>query len=332
MPPRRRVTRQNPGGDPEANPGGFLNREQVVELFAESMNNILPALVTQISQAIHANVNPPPSPPPVGGDNGPEPHIVPIPINPPLLKNPPAATAPRKACTFQTFSRCNPPKFQGTEGAVGLISWFESMEAVLYHSECEENRKVEFASSQLTDEARTWWDDVVSIRGSRAAAYQLTWEELKELMRVEFCSKAAMTELEHEFWNLQMKDLEIEKYITRFNELSRLVPYLITPESKRVDRFVYGLTPDIRRDVMTSRPTTMQDKAVLAKQLARDVARSKPTTKTTTTDSGKRKAEGTSGFQPTQNQNKKGRTVKGLCCCSARIPSSWIRGKQSQVS
>src|SRR3990170_2104020 len=119
-----------------------------------------------------------------------------------------------------------------------------------------------------------------------------------------------MTELEHEFWNLQMKDLEIEQYITRFNELSGLVPHLVTPETKRIDRFIYGLTPDIRRDVMTSRPVTMQDAAVLAKQLARDVARSKPTPKTTTTDSGKRKLEGTSGSKNTQNQNKQSKTVK----------------------
>src|ERR1043166_3349608 len=111
-----------------------------------------------------------------------------------------------------------------------------------------------------------------------------------------------MTELEHEFWDLKMKDLEIEQYITRFNELSGLVPHLVTPEDKRVDRFVYGLNPDIRRDVMTSRPATLQDAAVLAKQLARDVARSKPATKTATNDSEKRKAEGASG---SQNQGRK---------------------------
>src|ERR1043166_5025299 len=314
MPPRRRITIQNPEADPEAdpeinpeaNPEGFLTEGRAAELFAKTLNDVLPALVTQIAQAIHGEANPPPSPPPVGGGgDGPEPHvIIRIPNDPPIQNAP---IAPIKRCTFQTFSRCNPPTFKGTEGAVGLMSWFEAMEAVLYHSESEEHRKVEFASSQLKKEARKWWDNVVRIRGSRAAAYQLTWEELKELMRVEYCSKAAMTELEHEFWNLQMKDLEIDQYITRFNELSGLVPHLITPEGKRVDRFVYGLTPDIRRDVITSNPATMQDATVLAKQLARDVARSKPAAKTTV-DTGKCKLEGTSGSQNTQN--KKGRTAK----------------------
>jgi hypothetical protein len=107
-----------------------------------------------------------------------------------------------------------------------------------------------------------------------------------------------------------MKDLEIEQYITRFNELSGLVPHLVTPEDKRVDRFVYGLTPDIRRDVMTSRPTTLQDASVLAKQLARDVARSKPQSLKTTTNSGKRKAEGTSGSRDANDQNKEAKVAK----------------------
>src|ERR1043166_2464241 len=103
MPPRRR-TRANPGDGPEANPGGFLNREQVAELFAESINNILPALVTQIAQAINPNANPPPE---GGGGDGPEPHII-IPVqNDPIV--------PPKRCTFQTFTRCSPPSFNGTE-------------------------------------------------------------------------------------------------------------------------------------------------------------------------------------------------------------------------
>ena len=59
MPPRRqRVTRQNPEGNPEANPEGFLTEERAAELFAKSLNDVLPALVTQIAQAIHG-VTPP---------------------------------------------------------------------------------------------------------------------------------------------------------------------------------------------------------------------------------------------------------------------------------
>nr|GEW49978.1 putative reverse transcriptase domain-containing protein [Tanacetum cinerariifolium] len=35
-------------------------------------------------------------------------------------------------------------------------------------------------------------------------------------------------------------------YTDRFHELARLVPYLVTPESRKIKRYVYGLAPEIR--------------------------------------------------------------------------------------
>ena len=36
-----------------------------------------------------------------------------------------------QGCTYKTFMTCKPKEFHGKEGAVGLISWIESMETVL---------------------------------------------------------------------------------------------------------------------------------------------------------------------------------------------------------
>nr|GEW03265.1 reverse transcriptase domain-containing protein [Tanacetum cinerariifolium] len=43
--------------------------------------------------------------------------------------------------------------FNGTEGAVGLIRWFELTESVFPCSNCAEKNKVTFATSTLTDDA-----------------------------------------------------------------------------------------------------------------------------------------------------------------------------------
>ncbi|GKA96009.1 putative reverse transcriptase domain-containing protein [Tanacetum coccineum] len=48
----------------------------------------------------------------------------------------------------------------------------------------------------------------------------------------------------------------------RFHELARLVPHLMTPGSRKIERYVYGLAPHIRRMVAATEPKTMQ-KAVL---------------------------------------------------------------------
>nr|GEV56225.1 reverse transcriptase domain-containing protein [Tanacetum cinerariifolium] len=34
-------------------------------------------------------------------------------------------------------------------------------------------------------------------------------------------------------------------YTDRFHELARLVPHLVTPESRKIERYVYGLAPQI---------------------------------------------------------------------------------------
>ncbi|GJZ86706.1 putative reverse transcriptase domain-containing protein [Tanacetum coccineum] len=47
-------------------------------------------------------------------------------------------------------------------------------------------------------------------------------------------------------------------YTDRFHKLARLVPHLVTPESRMIERYVYGLAPQIRGMVATTKPKTIQ--------------------------------------------------------------------------
>ncbi|GJT82936.1 putative reverse transcriptase domain-containing protein [Tanacetum coccineum] len=47
-------------------------------------------------------------------------------------------------------------------------------------------------------------------------------------------------------------------YTDRFHELARLVPHLVTPESRMIERYVYGLAPQIRGMVAATEPKTIQ--------------------------------------------------------------------------
>ncbi|GJS54648.1 putative reverse transcriptase domain-containing protein [Tanacetum coccineum] len=52
--------------------------------------------------------------------------------------------------------------------------------------------------------------------------------------------------------------LFIGKALTWFHELDRLVPHLVTPENKRIERYVYGLAPQIRGMVAAMELMTIQ--------------------------------------------------------------------------
>ncbi|GJX74740.1 hypothetical protein Tco_0313335 [Tanacetum coccineum] len=63
-----------------------------------------------------------------------------------------------KMGNYKEFISCQPFCFNGTEGAVGLIRWFERTELVFLRSRCAEENKVTFATGTLTDDALSWWN------------------------------------------------------------------------------------------------------------------------------------------------------------------------------
>nr|GEU65925.1 hypothetical protein [Tanacetum cinerariifolium] len=59
-------------------------------------------------------------------------------------------------------------------------------------------------------------------------------------------------------WNSQICTLSREVVASMFHELARLVPHLVTPKSMKIERYVYGLDPQIRGMVAAIKPKTMQ--------------------------------------------------------------------------
>ncbi|KAJ9552791.1 LOW QUALITY PROTEIN: hypothetical protein OSB04_016836 [Centaurea solstitialis] len=135
---------------------------------------------------------------------------------------------------------------------------------------CAEDRKVEYASCQLQGRALTWWNIQVQTRG-RENAYRHSWEEFKGLLVEEYCPKSEIQKLEAKFWNHAMVGADIDRYTARFMNLR--MPHMVTPESKRIDRYLWGLAPEIRGMVTSSNPTTIQAVVALATTLTNDAVR-----------------------------------------------------------
>ncbi|GJR30958.1 hypothetical protein Tco_1107190 [Tanacetum coccineum] len=74
----------------------------------------------------------------------------------------------------------------------------------------------------------------------------------------EFRPSHEMQKLETKLWNHIMVRAGHAAYTDRFHELARLVPHLVTPKSRKIERYMYGLAPQIRRMVAAMEPKTMQ--------------------------------------------------------------------------
>ncbi|GJW72267.1 putative reverse transcriptase domain-containing protein [Tanacetum coccineum] len=81
-----------------------------------------------------------------------------------------------RQCSYKEFMSWKPINFKGTEGAVGLIRWFERTESVI-----EE-------------------------------AYKITWVEFKKLLIKKYCPRTEVQKMEDEFYHLIVKGNDLKTY------------------------------------------------------------------------------------------------------------------------
>ncbi|GJS63448.1 hypothetical protein Tco_0678012 [Tanacetum coccineum] len=145
-------------------------------------------------------------------------------------------TGPRETpiaikCSYKEFISCEPFNFKGTEGAVGLIRWFERTESVFSRSNCTEDCKVKFSTGTLTEEALSWWNSFTQpIRIEEA--YKIPWSKLKKLL------------------------------IKKFQELAILCPTMVPNSEKLMEIFIEGLPINIKGNVTASKPQTLRERAL----------------------------------------------------------------------
>ncbi|GJS93650.1 reverse transcriptase domain-containing protein [Tanacetum coccineum] len=155
-----------------------------------------------------------------------------------------------RKCSYKEFMSCQPFNFKGTEGAVGLIRWFERTESVFSCSNCTEDCKVKFATGTLTEEALSWWNSFAQPIGIEEA-YKITWVEFKKLL--------------------------IKKtYVRRFQELATLCPTMVPDSEKMMEVFIGGLPQSIEGNVTASKPQTLEEAINIAQRLMDQVTKHTP--------------------------------------------------------
>ncbi|GJT05037.1 reverse transcriptase domain-containing protein [Tanacetum coccineum] len=169
-----------------------------------------------------------------------------------------------KTGNYKEFVSCQPFYFNGTEGAVGLIRWFERTESVFSRSNYAKENKVTFATGTLTDDALSWWNAYAQPIDQ---ANQITWTELKRLLTNKYCPRTEVKKMEDEFYNLVVKGNDHNTYIRRFQELAVLCPNMVPNTEKLMEVFISGLPRSIDRNVTASKPQTLEEALNIAQRL-----------------------------------------------------------------
>ncbi|GKA53354.1 putative reverse transcriptase domain-containing protein [Tanacetum coccineum] len=141
-------------------------------------------------------------------------------------------------------------------GVVGLIRWFENMEAVFHISNCPEKYQVKFATCTLLNSALSWWNSHNrTIRTE--AAFAMSWRELMKLMTKVYCLRNEIQKMESELWNLTVKNNNLAAYTRRFQELTKMCTKMVLEEEDRVEKFIGGLPDNIHGNVIAAEPTRL---------------------------------------------------------------------------
>nr|GEY57144.1 reverse transcriptase domain-containing protein [Tanacetum cinerariifolium] len=114
----------------------------------------------------------------------------------------------RVGCLYKEFLACNPKEYNGKGGVVVFTRWIEKIESVKDMSGHSIDQKVKYTAGSFVGKALTWWNSQICTL-SQEVAVSMSWNDFK-------AGHAAYTD--------------------RFHELARLVPHLVTPESRKIER------------------------------------------------------------------------------------------------
>ncbi|GJV13669.1 putative reverse transcriptase domain-containing protein [Tanacetum coccineum] len=125
-------------------------------------------------------------------------------------------------------------------GAVVLTRWIKKMESVQDMSGCSIDQKVKYTAGSFVEE---------------------------------FCPSHEMQKLETELWNHAMVGAGHAAYTDRFHALARLVPHLVTPKIRKIERYMYGLASQIHGMVVATKLRTIQKAVQISGALTDEAVR-----------------------------------------------------------
>nr|GEY41139.1 hypothetical protein [Tanacetum cinerariifolium] len=132
--------------------------------------------------------------------------------------------------------------------------------------QCVEGKKVKSDAATLEGPTLTWWNSKKSTMGLETVN-QMPWTKMKQLMTIEFCPVEEIQRMEHELWNLRVKEYNIVAYTQRFNELAFMCPRMVELERVKVYVYIRGLSDNIKGDVTFSKPANLNEAVCMTHKL-----------------------------------------------------------------
>ncbi|KAG6518254.1 hypothetical protein ZIOFF_021658 [Zingiber officinale] len=167
-----------------------------------------------------------------------------------LRQNVGTSQVARSEMPYEKFRKMGPPEFTGSTDPFVAEGWVRSLEMIFRYMGLEDVARVSCAIFQLKDDAALWWEGAEKTMNMGT----LTWEEFKKIFYDKYFTPDVQARLKREFRNLQQGDMSVAEYVKKFDRGCHFTPLIADNPTEKLQHFLDGLRPAIRRDVVMSDP------------------------------------------------------------------------------
>ncbi|XP_027337238.1 uncharacterized protein LOC113850923 [Abrus precatorius] len=160
---------------------------------------------------------------------------------------------------LSTFTRHDPPKFEGGFNPKGAQRWVADVEKIFNAMGCREENKIAYATYLLCGEAKDWWRFASQTLPQEDGYVQ--WEAFKTIFLGNYFPRDLKKQKAREFLELKQGNMTVGEYAAKFQELMKYWPHYQHGDGEEdlYAQFEHGLRPDIRAAIsvfqLTDLPT-----------------------------------------------------------------------------
>ncbi|XP_057975375.1 uncharacterized protein LOC131162793 [Malania oleifera] len=128
--------------------------------------------------------------------------------------------------------------------------WVQDIEELLVVLHCTDEQRVQYTTFKLIGEGKRWWRAVKLVEDQRSGPSVTTWSYFREIFSDRYFPASTKEAKSKEFLNLTQWHLTVQQYRTKFVELSRFTPYMVSDEPRKAWRFERRLRQSIYKQVV----------------------------------------------------------------------------------
>ena len=164
----------------------------------------------------------------------------------PIPAQPRVAIAPARVPTVEDFLRHKPAKFTGGVIPDEADAWLHKCEKIFGVMNCADEQKLAFAMYLLNNDAEYWWAGMkqqIQVREE-----PVTWDSFRIRFLEKYFLDTVKQDREAEFLALQQRNMSVQEYVNKFEQLARYYSQAIT-EEWRCLKFERGLKHELKKVV-----------------------------------------------------------------------------------